>query len=239
MPRVVVLIPAYNEADRIADTVAAALAMPGIDDLVVIDDGSLDNTVDVAEEAGANTICLEENSGKGAALNVGVQEFEADIYLMIDADLGSCASETCRLLEPVLAGHADMSIAAMKAPQGHKGGFGFVMRLSRWAIRRLGGMIVTAPLSGQRAFRRELIEAIGGFEEGFGVETAMTIDALRNGFTIVEVPLPLTHRVTGRNLAGFMHRGRQFRDIVRVIRKRIEGRQTKSGREVREHDGGQ
>lgn len=220
MPRIAVLIPAYNEADRIDRTIAAVSAMPDIDELVVIDDGSTDETASVAESAGASVIRLEENSGKGAALNAGVAEVQADVYLMIDADLGESASETVRLLEPVLAGHADMSIAIMKAPEGHKGGFGFVMGLSRWAIRRFGGMVVTAPLSGQRAFRRELIERIGGFEEGFGVETAMTIDALRQGYKIVEVPLPLTHRATGRNWAGFRHRGRQFVDILKVVFRR-------------------
>ncbi|NLN77950.1 MAG: glycosyltransferase [Armatimonadetes bacterium] len=220
MPRIGVLIPAYNEADRIDRTIAAVSAMPDIDELVVIDDGSTDETASVAESAGASVIRLEENSGKGAALNAGVAEVQADVYLMIDADLGESASETVRLLEPVLAGHADMSIAIMKAPEGHKGGFGFVMGLSRWAIRRFGGMVVTAPLSGQRAFRRELIERIGGFEEGFGVETAMTIDALRQGYKIVEVPLPLTHRATGRNWAGFRHRGRQFVDILKVVFRR-------------------
>lgn len=220
MPRIAVLIPAYNEADRIDRTIAAVSAMPDIDELVVIDDGSTDETASVAESAGASVIRLEENSGKGAALNAGVAEVQADVYLMIDADLSESASETVRLLEPVLAGHADMSIAIMKAPEGHKGGFGFVMGLSRWAIRRFGGMVVTAPLSGQRAFRRELIERIGGFEEGFGVETAMTIDALRQGYKIVEVPLPLTHRATGRNWAGFRHRGRQFVDILKVVFRR-------------------
>ena len=222
MPRVAVLIPAYNEEERIAETVKAAVQMPGVDELVVIDDGSTDDTTSAAEAAGAKTIRLENNSGKGAALNAGVDQVDADIYLMIDGDLGSSASETHRLLEPVVAGHADMSIAIMQAPEGHKGGFGFVLRLSRWAIRKLGGAVVLAPISGQRAFRKELIEKIGGFESGFGVETAMTIDALRNGFRVVEVPLPLTHRVTGRNWAGFRHRGKQFRDIARVILRRMK-----------------
>jgi hypothetical protein len=222
MPRIAALIPAYNEADLIGETVAAALAMPGVDEVVVIDDGSGDATASVAADAGARTIQQIQNSGKGAALNAGLAQVEADIYLMIDADLGTSASETCRLLEPILAGHADMSIAIMSAPKGHKGGFGLVMRLSRWAIKRLGGMVVTAPLSGQRAFRKEVIESIGGFEQGFGVETAMTIDTLRSGYTIVEVPLPLTHRVTGRNLAGFRHRGRQFWHIFRVVCKRMK-----------------
>lgn len=220
MPRIAVLMPAYNEADLIGETVAAALAMPGVAEVVVIDDGSDDETASVASEAGARVIQLAENSGKGAALNAGIEQVEADIYLMIDADLGSSASETIRLLEPLLAGHADLSIAIMRAPDGHKGGFGFVMKLSRWAIRRLGGTVVTAPISGQRAFRKEVIESIGGFERGFGVETAMTIDALRAGYKVVEVPLPLTHRVSGRNWAGFRHRGRQFWHILRAVWKR-------------------
>ncbi len=221
MPQVTVLIPAYNEADLIGTTVEAARSMPGIDEVVVIDDGSVDGTDSVAEAAGARVVELDANSGKGAALNAGVKHAQADIYLMIDADLGASAAETHRLLEPLLADQADLSIAVMRAPEGHKGGFGFVMKLARWAIKKFGGTLVTAPISGQRAFRRELIEDIGGFEAGFGVETAMTIDALRKGYRVVEVPLPLTHRVSGRDLAGFRHRGRQFWDILKVVGKRL------------------
>ena len=184
-----------------------------------IDDGSEDETPFVAYDAGARVFQLDSNAGKGAAMNAGVKEVEADIFLVIDADLGASAAETHRLLEPLIADQADMSIALMKAPPGHRGGFGFVQRLSRWAIRKYGGAEVSAPLSGQRAMTRKLIEDIGGFERGFGVETALTIDALRKGYRIVEVPLPLTHRVTGRDIKGFLHRGRQFWDIVRAVKK--------------------
>lgn len=214
------MIPAFNEQDLVGDTVRAALGMQGIDEVVVIDDGSEDETPFVAYDAGARVIQLGMNLGKGAAMNRGVAETDADIYLIIDADLGSCAAETHKLLEPVLADQADMSIAVMKAPPGHKAGFGFVMKLARWGIRKYGDVVVTAPISGQRAIKRELIETIGGFERGFGVETALTIDALRKGYRIVEVPLPLTHRLSGRTLKGFAHRGHQFWDILRAIWKR-------------------
>ncbi len=223
MPGVVVLIPAYNEQDLIGETVAAALAMPGIDEVVVVDDGSDDETAFVAHDAGARVIQLDGNLGKGAALNAGVADTDSEIILMIDADLGPTASETHRLLEPVLADQADMSIAVMRAPAGHKGGFGFVMGLSRWAVRKYGKADVSAPLSGQRAVRRKLLEDVGGFETGFGVETALTIDALRKGYRIVEVPLPLTHRVSGRNLRGFLHRGHQFWDIAKAVWRRRKG----------------
>ncbi len=214
------LIPAFNEQDTIEETVKAAIAMPGIDEVIVIDDGSEDETPFIAHEAGARVKQLDRNSGKGAALNAAISEYPADIYLMIDADLGATAAHTHRLLEPVLAGQADMSIAVMRAPSGHRGGFGFVLKFSRWAVRKYGGMDVSAPLSGQRAICRQLLDDIGGFESGFGVETALTIDALRKGYRIVEVPLPLTHRLTGRNWKGFMHRGQQFLDILRVVRRR-------------------
>lgn len=216
----VALIPAYNEEDLIGETVSAALGMPGVEEVVVIDDGSDDETPFVAHDAGARVIQLRSNRGKGAALNRGLEESDSEIVLMIDADLGATAAETQRLLEPLLADQADMSIAIMKAPPGHKGGFGFVMKLSRWAVRRYGGMEVSAPLSGQRAIRRALLEDIGGFERGFGAETALTIDALRKGYRIVEVPLPLTHRVSGRNWRGFVHRGHQFHDILKAIWRR-------------------
>ncbi|MCE5199306.1 MAG: glycosyltransferase family 2 protein [Armatimonadota bacterium] len=220
MARIAVLIPAFNEEDLIAQTVKAALEMPGVDEVVVIDDGSEDETPFVAYDAGARVIQMDMNLGKGAAMNRGVTECDADVYLIIDADLGPSAYETYRLLEPLAADQADMSIAIMKAPPGHKGGFGFVMKLAKWGIRKYGGTVVTAPISGQRAIRKKLIEDIGGFEMGFGVETALTIDALRKGYRIVEVPLPLTHRATGRDLKGFIHRGQQFVHIARALWKR-------------------
>ena len=220
MERVAVLIPAYNEQEAIGESVRAALAIPGVEEVIVIDDGSEDETPFIAHDAGARVIQLDGNRGKGAALDAGLAETDADIILMIDADLGPTAAETRRLLEPVLAGHADMSIAVMKAPAGHRGGFGFVMRLSRWAVRRYGGSDVSAPLSGQRAIRRKVLEDIGEFASGFGAETALTIDALRKGYRIVEVPLPITHRLTGRDWRGFAHRARQFADVFRAVWRR-------------------
>jgi glycosyltransferase involved in cell wall biosynthesis len=194
--------------------------MPEVDEVIVIDDGSHDATASAANEAGAKVFRLPSNAGKGAALNKGLAETDGEIILMVDADLGETASQTRALLEPVLSGQADMTIAAMKAPPGHKGGFGFAVKLSRWAIESLGGGKMTTPMSGQRAIRRKLLDEIGGFEPRFGVETALTIDALRKGYRVVEITLPLNHRATGRNLSGFLHRGRQFWDVAKVVWKR-------------------
>ncbi len=220
MNRVVVIIPAYNEADTIKDTVHTMCITPGIDEVVVVDDGSTDNTAFIAYEEGATVLQMDKNAGKGAALNKAIAEVQADIYLLVDADLGITAKETKRLLEPIINGHADMSIAIMQAPPGHKGGFGLVMKLAKWGIEKLTSSKVIAPISGQRAIRKEVLTAIGGFESKFGVEVALTIDALRKGYRVVEMELPLKHRLTGRSLSGFTHRAQQFVDIARALWKR-------------------
>lgn len=218
--RIAALIPAFNEQDSIVDTIDAAYAIPGVGEVVVIDDGSWDETAFLAHDAGASVIQLEKHEGKGAALNEGIAQTEADIYLFLDADLGKSAERCAALLEPILADYADMSIARMKPAAAKGGGLGFVMRLSHWAIRTYGGAIVTSPLSGQRAIRKAVLEDIGELEPGFAVETALTIDAIRHGHRIIETDIDFQHRAHGRNLKGFLHRGRQFWEIGKMILRR-------------------
>ncbi len=218
--RIVALIPAFNEQDSIVDTIEAVEGIPGVGEVVVIDDGSWDETAFLAHDVGATVIQLEQHSGKGEALNKGIAETEADIYMFLDADLGSSARECAALLEPLLAGHADMSIGVMRGSSRRAGGMGFVLKLSGWAIRNYGGTIVTAPLSGQRAIRSQLLKDIGDLEPGFAVETALTIDALRHGYRIVETNIDFQHRATGRDLKGFAHRGKQFWEIAKMIWRR-------------------
>ena len=74
-----------------------------------------------------------------------------------------------------------------------------------------------APLSGQRALKREIIQRMGGFDPGFGVETGLTIDAFKMGYTVEEVPVEISHRTTGKSVKGFIHRGKQFKDIFRAL----------------------
>jgi len=88
-----------------------------------------------------------------------------------------------------------------------------------WGIKRLTGVATTSPLSGQRAVRQQVLKECGGFAAGFGVEVELTIKALRLGYQIREIDLPMTHRPTGRNLSGFMHRGKQLWMIIKVLVK--------------------
>lgn len=216
---VIALIPARNEADRIGDTVRAALAIADVDRVLVVDDGSTDETSSIARSAGAEVVRLERNAGKGGALNTGLYRVrdDADILLLLDADLGATASEGATLLGPVLAGDADMTVGVLPKPPG-SGGFGLVKGLARLGIRRLGGGFeATAPISGQRALSRAAWQAATPFAAGYGAEVALTVRALRAGLRVVEVPVEMTHAATGKDVAGFTHRGRQFVQIAAAL----------------------
>jgi len=213
------LVPAHNEATRIADTVRAIGRVEGIDAVMVIDDGSTDATADVARAAGAEVLRLDSNVGKGAALDAGLARVspETRIVVLLDGDLGDSAGQAGVLLTPVLNGTADMSIAMFPRP-ANKAGFGLVMRLARFGIRRLGGPFeANAPLSGQRALSRKAVEVCTPFAFGYGVEVALTVRALRAGLVIVEVPTTMTHAATGRDIKGFTHRGRQFLHVLGAL----------------------
>ncbi|WP_285698900.1 glycosyltransferase family 2 protein [Actinomadura sp. NBRC 104412] len=224
MQDVAVIIPAKDEADRIAATVRAALALPGAGLVVVVDDGSADGTRRVAAEAGARVVRHTRNRGKGAAMESGAEAVrlldagrDTPFHLLfLDADLGETAREAAPLIEPVRAGAADMTIATF-ASTVKLGGHGFVVRLSREGIRRATGWEATQPLNGQRCLTRAAFEAALPLAPGFGVETALTIDLLLKGFRVTEVEVPLAHRATGTDWRAQVHRAKQFRDVARAL----------------------
>lgn len=220
MSEIIVLMPAYNESDLIASTVQAVVKACPFVGVYVIDDGSTDDTARCAQEAGAKVMQTPSNLGKGGALNYGLGKIDGyEIVAFLDADLGECAGQVAELIESVRSGNADMAIAGFP-PAKIKGGFGFVKRLARDGIMDRTGVSFNSPISGQRVLRREVIEKIGPIEEGYGAEVAMTIDALREGFSVLEIPLQMKHRESGRNLQGFLHRWRQYVHIRRALAKR-------------------
>ncbi len=223
--RVCALVPAYNEAERIGLTIASLRARPEIDEVVMIDDGSSDRTADIARASGMARVLTSQNGGKGAALTAAYAAARsgADIFLLLDADLGASAGEAVKLLPPILAGDADMTIGLLPpdpafAATGQSGGHGFVVRLARQGIERRTQKVFQQPLSGQRAVRKSVLEALGGrFAPGFGVEVDLTIRALEAGFQVVEVETEFRHHVTGGDWSSLKHRARQFRDVARIV----------------------
>lgn len=211
-----IVIPAKDEAARIAATVTAALTVDPL--VVVVDDGSSDGTAAIAERAGARVVRHDRNRGKAAAMESGAAYAPDEEYVtFLDADLGATAAEGAKLLDAVRRGDADCAIATLPPVVG--GGHGFVVRLARDGIERATGWAPVQPLSGQRCLSRRALRAVLPLADGFGVETAMTIDLLLHGFRVVEVPTTIAHRVTGTGWRDQLHRLRQYRDVRRALKR--------------------
>ncbi len=237
----VAVVPALNEQLRVGRTVAA-LARAGVDSVIVVDDGSSDSTGQVASDAGAIVVRRGRTGGKGAAIidglarargraggRAGARARGMDMIaawgcvVLADGDLGDSAEEMAKVMALVASGLADMAVAGFPAALGS--GFGLAVGLARAGIRGLCKVELRWPLSGQRAVRADLLlgmlDAGPRSERGFGFEVGLTIDWLRAGHSLIEVPTCMTHRATGRDIAGFAHRGRQFAAVARALAARL------------------
>lgn len=246
---VAAIVPAKDEADRVAATVTALRALPEVGPIVVVDDGSSDDTAQAAEAAGAVVVRHARNRGKSAALTTGVARLaeieraaagddegrgsehrdaerrgDEHVLLFVDADLASSASALAPLLVPVLDGTADLTVANIPAGASSQGG-GRVVRLARGTIEAMTGQRIEQPLNGMRCLTREAYRSAAPLAPGWGVEAAMLVDVLRAGLRVQEVPVEITHRRTGTDLRGRLHRARQLRDVaIALLLRRWEAR---------------
>jgi glycosyltransferase involved in cell wall biosynthesis len=217
-----VIVTARNEAQRIGATVAALTAAFPRARVLLADDRSSDATAEIALRGGARRVSGSHPAGKGGAATLAAREALREltaqkaeregIVLLCDGDLGTSAAELAPLVNAVRHGETDLAVASFRTRVG--GGFGVARSFARWAIRRRCGFDASAPISGQRALRESVLSDVLPFARGFGMELAMTIDAVRAGHRVVEIELDLAHRATGRTPAGFIHRARQLRDFV-------------------------
>ena len=230
------VVAAYNEADRIGATLAALeLAFPGAP-MWVADDGSTDGTSEIALRAGARVIRSERVIGKGGAVTPAagealslarlraaetlehhggaVHEVGRSVFVLCDGDLAESARELSALADCIRRGEGDIAVAAFARRVG--GGLGLALAFARWAIRARCGLRTSAPISGQRALSERALEDVLPLAHGYGMEVGMTIDAVRAGNRLIEVELDLSHRASGRTLAGFAHRARQLVDFMRA-----------------------
>lgn len=206
--RVTAIIPAYNEEERIGKVLEAVKEAELVDHIVVIDDGSRDNTAQVAINMGVEVIKNSENMGKGGALYKGVRNCFSEIILFIDADLvGLKPEHVDDLVRPVLSGDWDMTVG--------------IFANGRFATDL--AQKVAPFLSGQRAIRREILEGISGIEiSRYGVEVALTKYVHRHHVRIKEVVLKdVSHVMKEEKMGfvrGFTERLRMYWDIVKALK---------------------
>ena len=183
--RVSVIIPAYNEEDTVATVVEVVKKLSFVDEIIVVNDGSSDNTENEAIKAGARVITHETNKGKGEALFTGYNEAECDIIAFIDADIYNLTSKKIEaMIKPILDGKTDITKTKFSRASG---------RVTELTAKPLLNFFFPEisfeqPLSGQFAARKEVLKRIN-FEKDYGVDVGIVIDADVLGISITEVDI--------------------------------------------------
>lgn len=209
------VVAAFSEAGTIAEVVRGLLAhVPGVVEVVVVDDGSTDETGKAAAGAGARVVGLQRNRGKGVAVRAGLRAATADIVLLIDADGQDDPAEAARLIE-ALTPDVDMVIGSRFLGVFREGA---VTRLHHagnrfltWAFNRLYGQRLTDAQAGFRAFWRDAVDPDRMDSVRYEVEADINTLVVLRGGRIVEVPVSRDRRRQGRS--GF----RSFYDGVRIL----------------------
>ena len=183
--KVSVIIPAYNEEDTVATVVEVVRKVSFVDEIIVVNDGSSDNTEAEAARAGARVITHESNMGKGEALFTGYREAECDVIAFIDADIHNLTSKKVEaMIMPILEGKTDITKTKFARARGR------VTELTAKPLLNFFFPEITfeQPLSGQFAARKDVLKRIN-FEKDYGVDVGIVIDADVLGISITEVDI--------------------------------------------------
>lgn len=206
--KVAAIVPAYNEEQTVGDVVRCLKASPLIAEVIVVSDGSNDQTAIRAKEAGAIVVELKENVGKGGAMKEGTAHTDADIFLFIDADLvGLTQNHISTLLEPVLNYQAEMTVGVFEDG-----------RLATDLAQKIAPF-----LSGQRAIRQELFKSIPEIEHSrYGVEMSLSRYADKHNVRVKMVSLPALSQIMKEEkrgiVKGFCLRLKMYWEILRTAK---------------------
>jgi glycosyltransferase involved in cell wall biosynthesis len=220
-----VVIPAYNEEKTLRSVIQRAhqilqdLGLPY--EILVVDDGSTDETARIASQSGAVLVSNGINRGKGHSLCMGIEKSKGSIVVTMDADGSHQPEEIPKLVLPILKSpYADAVIGSRFLGNLEKSAMSnlhFVgNKIIGLTMRLLTGTWITDSQSGFRAYRRGVFDSMKIKSNGFDIETELTIKALVNGFTLAEVPITCMRRVDS------VSRLNTFRDGFAIFRTIFE-----------------
>lgn len=236
--RTAAVIAAHNDRALIGSTVRAAIAIPTVDLIVVVDDGSDDDTAQVARGAGAATVRHSVQRGRSSALETGVKvaamrdraDWPARNILFLDANLGDSAVEGGALVEAVTRREADCATAVMPLLPSN---FETINQRAWHFVKAVTGWDCLVPLATQRCITREALNAVMPFRSGWSVDLGMTMELIVKGYSIVEIPCAFQYRRKAQTTKGhkISRFASQYRDIVmtglwyRLFRQKVPTRQ--------------
>ncbi len=200
------IIPAFNEERTIASVIAVLNKHPDIAEIIVIDDGSTDNTAHIAKNTNAKVISLSTNHGKAEAMEIGVTRATGDIIFFVDADITGLTIETIDiLLEPVLLGTYDMFVA--------------VRGRNMLILNRIIHLFPI--LGGERVLKRDLWNEVPNkYKTEFQIEIALNYFAKRNGRKMSFALIPDLHHTTKEKkyglIQGIKSRFKLYRSVLTI-----------------------
>ena len=198
--QIAVLLPCYNEAQTIAETVKAYRELLPEARVYVYDNNSSDDTAAIAGAAGA-IVKKEYRQGKGFVIRSMFRDIKADVYLMADGDNTYEAKDVIALADDVISGRADMVVGDRLSgsyfEENKRPLHGFGNRLVRWLINRIFKSDMLDVMTGARAFSRRFVKTYPSLVGGFEIETEMTIHALDKDFLVTHQSVGYKNRPKG------------------------------------------
>lgn len=189
-----VVIPAKNESGSLPSLIEKLVALPGLKEIVVVDDGSTDGTGDIAEQLGARVIRHPYSKGNGAAIKSGARAATGDVLLFMDADGQHSPDDVQRLLQKVGQGF-DMVVGARQAGSQASIGRGVANKFYNRLASYMTGQKIEDLTSGFRAVRREkFLQFLSLLPNGFSYPTTSTMAFFRAGYSVCYEPIHAAQR---------------------------------------------
>jgi len=197
-----VVIPALDEEEPIGDVVRACLATNLANEVVVVDNGSSDQTAERARAAGARVVTAKRGYGRACAAGVRAISSQTEVIVFLDGDGSDCPEMMDRLLEPIAQDLADFVIGSRTRGEREVGSMNFQQvfagRFAGWLLGLLYGVKYT-DMCPFRAIRYDALQRLGMREETYGWNLEMQMRAAQAGLRIIEVPVNHRCRAGGKS----------------------------------------
>lgn len=220
--KIAIILPAYNEEQTIAQVIERFHAAAPTAEIYVVDNNSADATQRLARETMQRLgvpgqVLFEPRQGKGMAVRTAFLKVDADIYVMVDADLTYHATDLAMLMQPVIDGSADMVVGDRHRSgdyekENKRAYHGFGNNLVRTLINLAFGAQLNDILAGYRVFSRRFVRSFPILYPGFQLETELSLHALDKRMAMVEIPITYSDRPVGSS-----SKLNTFRDGFRVL----------------------